>query len=815
MSDSFVRVVNMGISAGWLVLAVLALRLLLKKAPKWIRVFLWGLVGIRLLCPFSIESVFSLLPSRETIDTTRYVSRPYIQSGLDAVDQPINEYLGDRYFEGVTVPTGHTADLATVLAMIWILGMAAMVLYGVVGYLRLRKKVQTAVCFKDNILQSEQVISPFVLGVFRPKIYLPFRIDEGCLDLVIAHEQAHIQRGDHYWKPLGFLLLCVYWFHPLMWVAYLFLCRDIELACDEKVIQKLEVSKRADYSEALLSSCVHRRVISACPLAFGEISVKERVRSVLSYKKPAVWIVAAAVVVSGIAGVCFLTDPIEKTGVWLTGYRQDDNGGVAQYEWNGKEALSGFLVAEQWKDGQCVQSTPVSVTDAVGQVALSFQMREVDNGPTGVEIQLDTGENGGSVLTYFAFPEGETLSGWSFVSYPEKETIPAFSRGNGVLAAICFDFGGGVRPLDCEALTEDPTGLLSLPYTLVIRGVFDGGELPLPDDAVAEEGEKEEETAMEPIGEETVEEITKLGVNFYITEVLRTLTVYEDQTVSFSLPEGEIPFAGDSGTKLTITLNATFSPEAGTFATQSLLDWETDWEAGETYQGTLDPTLGTLQSVMLRVAFMTEIEEDAFIEYAADYLELDTPFSYGVPAGYSAPSVEIQREEETTDFTYTLKSGELVGFSIKPPDEWLFQVSREREGNELPVCLIEKGGVTIGTLRLLPFGTTDVRPLRRIETEKDALPMEIFSTAALSNHAGYEDYHVSSYWDTGATATGKYIWQDLSSSAGNAADIPWQEMDCILAYDWEGMPYYVEVLLQDGVLTKEELSGLAVSVDLP
>lgn len=312
MADIFLKTVNMSISAGWIVLALMLLRLLLKKAPKWISCILWGIVGLRLIMPFSLESVFSLIPSAETISKNADSPRPHFESGFTIVDNQINDYLKGNYFEGVTRPMGNFVDVTTILGIAWIIGIIALLAYTVISYLRLKRKVDTAVLLCDNIFQSENVVSPFVLGIIKPRIYLPFNMNESDMNYVIAHEQAHIRRRDHWWKPIGFLLLTVYWFNPLIWVGYILLCRDIELACDEKVVKELDGEERADYSEALLSCSVNRRMIAACPLAFGEVGVKNRVKSVLNYKKPAFWIIIIAIIASIIAAACFLTNPLSE-----------------------------------------------------------------------------------------------------------------------------------------------------------------------------------------------------------------------------------------------------------------------------------------------------------------------------------------------------------------------------------------------------------------------------------------------------------------------------------------------------------------------
>ena len=310
MNELFLKIINMSISASWLVLAVLILRFVLKKAPKWINVLLWGIVAIRLICPFSFESTLSLIPSAETIplnigmDTT-----PTINSGISAINNAVNPIIS----QSNTPMAGASVNLLQITIgiyeYIWIFGMIALALYTAISYWRLRRKVDAAVRYKDNIFQSENVSFPFVLGIIKPRIYLPFKMNGQYLEHVVAHEQAHICRKDHWWKPLGFLLLMIHWFNPLMWLAYVLLCRDIELACDEKVIKELGNEQRGDYTQALVACSVNRRMIAACPLAFGEVSVKERVKSVMNYKKPAFWVIIISVIVCVGVAVCFLTNP--------------------------------------------------------------------------------------------------------------------------------------------------------------------------------------------------------------------------------------------------------------------------------------------------------------------------------------------------------------------------------------------------------------------------------------------------------------------------------------------------------------------------
>ena len=311
MSELFLKIVNMSISASWVVIAVLTLRFCLKKAPKWVNVLLWGIVAARMVFPFSIESVLSLIPSAETISPTIMMEQsPSVQTGVPALNHVINPVISGSFTPAPGASANPLQIWIPVLAGIWLFGIVALFLYSAVSYCRLRRKVCEAVILRDNIYQSENVCSPFVLGIIRPKIYLPYHMDSREVGHVIAHEQTHIRRKDHWWKPLGFLLLTIHWFNPLMWLSYVLLCRDIELACDEKVIGKMGNAQRADYTQALVACSVDRRLIAACPLAFGEIGVKERVKSVMNYKKPAFWIVLASVIVCAVIAVCFLTNPI-------------------------------------------------------------------------------------------------------------------------------------------------------------------------------------------------------------------------------------------------------------------------------------------------------------------------------------------------------------------------------------------------------------------------------------------------------------------------------------------------------------------------
>ena len=320
MTEAFLKIVNMSISAGWLVLAVLVLRFALKKAPKWVSVLLWGIVAVRLICPFSIESALSLIPSRETISPEIMMDwTPEITTGIAPLDQVVNPVISTSFAPDPGASANPLQILIPVAANLWLLGVLVMLAYTAITYLQLRRKLSMATLLRENIFQCETVRSPFVLGILKPRIYLPYGMDGNDLHQVVAHEQAHIRRKDHWWKPLGFLLLTVYWFNPLMWVAYILLCRDIELACDEKVIAQLGNEQRADYTQALVACSVNRRMIAVCPLAFGEVGVKDRVKSILNYRKPTFWVMVTTFVVCAVVAVCFLTNPAPSRRFSMTG----------------------------------------------------------------------------------------------------------------------------------------------------------------------------------------------------------------------------------------------------------------------------------------------------------------------------------------------------------------------------------------------------------------------------------------------------------------------------------------------------------------
>ncbi len=350
MSGIFLKLLNLSISASWLVLVVLALRLVLKRAPKWVNVLLWGMVALRLMLPFSIESALSLIPSAETVspEVVQFDPAPTITSGVTIIDNAVNPSLSESFAAALSASANPLYVWTYLAGWVWLIGLAAMLAYALVSYLRLRRRVSASIPLRENIYVCDEVPSPFILGIVHPRIYLPSALDEAQRGSVLSHERAHLARRDHWWKPLGFALLAVYWFNPLLWLAYTLLCRDIELACDERVLRGMDAGQVKDYSSALLACSVPRRMLAACPLAFGEVGVGARVKNALRYKKPAFWVVAASVAVCVVVAVCFLTNPRTDTdAAGLVGFHREQVTYADVTDENGAQPSNVQLTAEE------------------------------------------------------------------------------------------------------------------------------------------------------------------------------------------------------------------------------------------------------------------------------------------------------------------------------------------------------------------------------------------------------------------------------------------------------------------------------------
>ena len=464
MGDIFLNTLNMSIAASWLILAVVLFRFILKKAPKWIIILLWGIVALRLMVPFSFESALSLIPSAETFNAHNIqYETPAISSGIPAVNNAINPILGETFSPNSTGSVNPLYVWTFIASVIWLIGIAAMLLYAVISYARVRRGVGERVPYEGTIFLCDHAKSPFILGLIRPKIYLPSNMDATFMETVIAHEKAHLARHDHWWKPLGFLILTVHWFNPLCWVAYVLLCRDIELACDEKVIRQMDMDRKKQYSTALLECSMGRRLVTICPLAFGEVGVKERVKHVLNYKKPAFWVIVATVIACAVVTVCFATSPISAEN-YIRLQSTHSTPPAAFYSLNfAEKELWGTVIAERWENGRCVSTNPVFMNNLTQQIQLYL-----DPQGNGVNVQLGV-DNGDTILENFSYPEGRQPVGWSFVSLEEGKKEPLQSGTNQIIAAMAFDFGTGVKAYSCESLSANKEPIEKAAYIIVIR----------------------------------------------------------------------------------------------------------------------------------------------------------------------------------------------------------------------------------------------------------------------------------------------------------------------------------------------------------
>lgn len=407
MEMIFLNVFNRSLAAGWLILAVIVVRLLLKKGPRRLSCVLWAVVAVRLLCPFFPVSSFSLIPSGETIsaEVVRFAPAPAIDSGIPALNEALNPMIGERFAPAPGTSVNPLYIWTAIAGIVWLVGVAVMVGYALLSSLRMRSVVREAVplgmcgesyetgeagtcaephrarpletgaALPDNVWLCDAVRSPFILGIVRPKIYLPSGITREQMLCILAHEQAHVERLDHCLKPFGWLLLSVYWFHPLVWIAYMLFCRDLELACDEKVVGGMDLDGRKAYSHALLACSLQRKMIFSYPLAFGEIGVRERVKGILHYRKPAGWIAAVAVLACAAVAVCFLTDPKEKA---------DDSKIRYLDQWYSRSDLSAETIAWlEWYNG-------LSAEEQLAVSSVPHDLYELDGYGGGADVAVET-----------------------------------------------------------------------------------------------------------------------------------------------------------------------------------------------------------------------------------------------------------------------------------------------------------------------------------------------------------------------------------------------------------------------------------------
>ncbi len=420
MESIFLKVLNLSFNASWIVLAVVVLRLLLKKAPKWINCLLWGIVALRLALPFSIESVFSLLPTGESIpQNIALMKEPAIDSGVGIVNNAVNPIIAHSFTPNPMYSANPLQILLPIAALVWIVGILALLIYGAVSYIRLKIRVAPSILYKDNIYYCDNISTPFIFGIIKPKIYLPSGIDENYIDYIISHEKAHLKRLDHITKPLGFLLLACYWFNPFIWLSYILFCRDIEVACDQRVIRDMDNGNKKNYLEALLSCSINKRRVLSCPLAFGEVGVKSRVKSVINYKKPAFWIVIVAVIACIAVAIGFLTEPKtnnnfdENSGSDLEGLSTDVTNQNPYFNATVLEVYENSVLVEPYENEEIRKSsdkisvsTSVISTNPVPKLKKGMEIRVVYNG---VVMETYPASLGGVFAIYELDKNGEVI----------------------------------------------------------------------------------------------------------------------------------------------------------------------------------------------------------------------------------------------------------------------------------------------------------------------------------------------------------------------------------------------------------------------
>ena len=680
MNGLFLAILKMSLAASFVIVDVCILRLVFSRAPKWITLLLWGVVGLRLVFPVTLGDFFGQtvletnavdtmsdevesgeIPTNLPLDNLHTTDIRTGENNVDLflIDNRVNNFLDSKYQESISVQSElQPFDL---LSFIWLCGIIILLMYTIVRYVNLRQKICTAVPIYDNIYQSENISSSFILGIIKPKIYLPFGIGKQELDYIISHERAHIRRGDHIIKPLALAVAAVHWFNPLVWLAFVLLSRDIELDCDERVISKLDRDSRADYTTALLK-CSLPKNQAAGLLSFGEVGVKRRIRAVMLYKKPTLPLVCFALTIAIILAVCLMSFP-------------------------------------------------------------SGRMNRLPNGD-----------------------------------------MPVIA-------------GGDRQPSD------------------------------------------ETDDSQSNVGDDDRPQLTKASANETISQILASLTINSDNTISVSIPE-ILPVSSDGKTELYLMLSAEFTTD-GAHTIERLLDYASGWTGGEELSLPIDMTIGELSGVTLGAFYMTQIDDtdihvsDADVSdrkllqiFASGSTTANAPFTYDQPLGYTQPKVEIDEVGGLTCLTYTMTDGSRISLSLSLPDDIEFVLA-----GDLRLDLTQTGE-NIGSITLYPLATTAPDDLATVDTAANSLPMQIFAMVALANHAGYDEYTVRKSTDSSAVATAQYIWQDLSEAAGNAASIPWQKQDCILAYDWSIFDYFVEIKLEDEIFDQSALEALADSLIL-
>ncbi len=482
------KLLNMSLTASVAIVCILALRLLLRSAPKIVSYALWGIVLFRLLCPVSLSWGFSLysLGNAPAADggvltsSIEYIppdlvhqEHPSVALPVPGVGEMVNEMLPQGEEQLVADPLEAPMAIATYL---WLAGASAMAGYGAVSYLRLRKKLVTASLLRDNIYRCDEIAVPFVLGLVRPNIYLPSSIPQRELPYIILHEQHHIRRLDPVFKALAFAALCIHWFNPLVWAAFVAAAKDMEMSCDEAVIKQMGEGILADYAASLLSLATGRRIAPGMPLAFGEGDPQGRIRNLAGWGGRKAWLAPLAVLACAGAAAVLLTNPIalgDHTVLVDSDFFAHTNRLTYDVQL-GKHITGGTIQVEQWAGGTCVKSEPMAMTQEVDSVAITMVEQYQGSTPVGTSVQIETNEPDGNLQAYLPHPDGFSSVGRAFKGYELGQTVELSPGQEVILAAKVYDSGSGIRVFNCETLAAEPERLENADLMVVVRAVFSG-----------------------------------------------------------------------------------------------------------------------------------------------------------------------------------------------------------------------------------------------------------------------------------------------------------------------------------------------------
>lgn len=856
----FEAVVKMSITASVAILVVLAVRLILHRAPHVLSYALWAVVLFRLLCPVAFPSplsLFELLPEQVSVSPTvpnpldfmvpsETPPQPSVISPAPAsqAEQNVSDFVPPE------VPTPSPQKRFSPMAWLWLAGVLVLATGSGVSYLRLRRSLVGAAHLKDNVWLADHIPSPFVLGFVRPRIYLPSTLGQEERRYILLHEQHHIRRGDPLWKLLGFAALCLHWFNPLVWAAFLLAGRDMEMSCDEAVIRKLGPDVRADYSASLLSLATGRRIVAGTPLAFGEGDPKGRIKNLARWKRPAFWVVLIFVVLVLAVILLVGTDPLHQN--------------------NSEAALSDSLTFHEATPG-----TTQNITVARAALAQQRELRLVLlNGthetsdspdPSGgryaesyrgsYALQVWQGKTllsqlGGNDLQYLSsdgttlnFPVGLSLS---LADY-DQDGLTDFALGQ-----PC----GNVQTL-YRLFSVDVDGILSVkPFQGQL--VAAGNELsPLFEtnangDLLYQQmnsGDFVTYTASLHEGQYNVLENLQWpqqllqDIQNDVSRIQNTLTLDAKGLVSLQFPNTaflggkvyQVPGFGPVGPRnlaLRIELLGRFYTNEGVHDTQELLKLLLPLKQAAQglpgvengrFQQQLELQRGRFEGLELYIgfAYLSDPSKLSYFNIDGGYLNVSSQeyqpgqnYQYN-PAARHEPDAAIE-SGDVTRLLYTFADGSTSTLSLRLPQGITLEAQTEPNDYELPPDMtLKKNGQPIGSLTLIPLATTLPEELQAVNPAAQELPMQIFATVALANHAGYQEYTPARSWPTGAAATATYWWQDLAANPElPAAQVPEQSIPCVLVYDWQLMPCFVQIMLEENALSSDQITALAESLRL-